>query len=61
MDKNMGTRREFLKKAAYTVPVITTMAAKPTFASSGSQYQELEATQQSPASDQKSKDKPALW
>jgi hypothetical protein len=32
----MSTRREFIKKASYTVPVVMTMAAKPSFASTGS-------------------------
>ncbi|MGH8221528.1 MAG: hypothetical protein ACREQZ_01010 [Woeseiaceae bacterium] len=32
----MGTRREFMKKAAYSAPVVLTMAARPSFASSGS-------------------------
>ena len=32
----MSTRREFIKKVGYTAPVVLTMAAKPSFASTGS-------------------------
>ncbi len=30
------TRKEFLKKAAYTTPVVLTLAAKPAYAQPGS-------------------------
>ncbi len=34
--EHQESRRDFLKKAAYTAPVILTMAAAPAFASNGS-------------------------
>ena len=37
----MGTRREFIKKAGYAAPVVLTMAAKPSFASTGSARDEV--------------------
>ena len=40
----MSTRREFIKKASYTVPVVMTMAAKPSFASTGSSPDETKPT-----------------
>lgn len=33
---SINGRRDFIKKAVYTAPVILTMAAAPSFASSGS-------------------------
>ena len=32
----MTTRRDFIKKAAYSAPVILTLAARPSFAGQGS-------------------------
>jgi len=37
VDKN---KRDFVKKAAYAAPVIMTMAAAPSFASTGSGFQQ---------------------
>ncbi len=34
------TKRNFVKKAAYTAPAIVTMAAIPSFASAGSGFQQ---------------------
>jgi hypothetical protein len=40
----MSTRREFIKKAGYAAPVVLTMAAKPSFASTGSAQGETKPT-----------------
>jgi hypothetical protein len=37
-DDQQASKRDFLKKAVYTAPAILTLAAKPSFASSGSGY-----------------------
>jgi hypothetical protein len=37
MDDSSGTRREFVRKAAYVAPAILTLAAAPSFAKSGSE------------------------
>lgn len=37
MGDSPGTRREFVKKAAYVAPAILTLATSPAFAKSGSE------------------------
>jgi hypothetical protein len=37
MNNSSGTRREFVRKAAYVAPAILTFAAAPAFAKSGSE------------------------
>jgi len=41
-------KRNFVKKAAYTAPVIITMAAIPSFASAGSGYQQGQRPHRNP-------------
>jgi hypothetical protein len=38
MDNKMDSRRKFLKKVAYVAPVVVTLQAVPSFASSGSGF-----------------------
>jgi hypothetical protein len=38
MDDKMDSRRKFLKKAAYVAPIVVTLQAVPSFASSGSGF-----------------------
>lgn len=37
MNETLGTRRDFVKKAAYVAPAILTLAAAPSFAKAGSE------------------------
>lgn len=38
MDNKMDSRRKFLKKAAYVAPIVVTLKAVPSLASSGSGF-----------------------